>query len=129
MSERRKILYVEDDADLLRLTRRILERRGCAVTTAATLAEAREQLAGAPPDIILLDNNLPDGRGIDFLRELRQTSKVPVIMVTSSVGAAQIEAVEAGCDDYVKKPCDMNDLTERIARLLSHGSRDAPDTG
>jgi DNA-binding response OmpR family regulator len=123
MSEQHKILYVEDNPDLLHLTREMLERRGYAVTTAATLAEAREQMAGAPPDIILLDNNLSDGMGIDFLRELRKTSKIPVIMVTSLSGAAQPEALEAGCDEYVRKPYDRNDLMERIAGLLS---RDVP---
>jgi two-component system KDP operon response regulator KdpE len=128
MCEQHKILYVEDNPDLLRLTREMLERRGYAVLTAATLAEAREQVALAPPDIILLDNNLPDGMGIDFLRELRKTSKIPVIMVTSLSGAAQMEALEAGCDDYVRKPYDRNDLMERIASLLAGGSdsRDAP---
>jgi DNA-binding response OmpR family regulator len=126
MSEQHKILYVEDNPDLLRLTREMLARRGYAVLTAATLTEAREQVAGAPPDIILLDNNLPDGTGIDFLRELRKTSKIPVIMVTSLTGAAQMEALEAGCDDYVRKPYDRNDLMERIKRLLAGDSRDAP---
>jgi DNA-binding response OmpR family regulator len=126
MSEQHKILYVEDNPDLLRLTREMLERRNYAVTTAATLAEAREQVALAPPDIILLDNNLPDGMGIDFLRELRKTSKIPVIMVTSLSGAAQMEALEAGCDDYVRKPYDRNDLMERIKSLLAGGNSDAP---
>jgi DNA-binding response OmpR family regulator len=129
MSEQHKILYVEDNPDLLHLTREMLERRGCTVTTAATLAEAREQVALAPPDIILLDNNLPDGRGIDFLRELRKTSKIPVIMVTSLTGAAQMEALEAGCNDYVRKPYDRNDLMERIKRLLAGDNSDAQDAG
>jgi DNA-binding response OmpR family regulator len=126
MSEQHKILYVEDNPDLLHLTRETLERRNYAVTTAATLAEAREQVALAPPDIILLDNNLPDGMGIDFLRELRKTSKIPVIMVTSLSGAAQMEALEAGCDEYVRKPYDRNDLMERIKSLLTSDNRDAP---
>jgi two-component system phosphate regulon response regulator OmpR len=128
MDEQPKILYIEDNAALSQMMGRLLGgKHGYSVTLAATLAAGRESLSGIPPDIILLDNNLPDGAGVDFLRELRQTSSVPVIMVTSLTEAETADAFEAGCNDYLRKPFIVDDLTERIEKILRHGNRDAPE--
>jgi DNA-binding response OmpR family regulator len=121
-----KILIVEDNEQASDFLQTLLKRRGYAVSAAATLAGARERLAD-PPDLITLDNDMPDGKGLDFLRELRKTSQVPVIMAT---GCSNIElkmaAFEAGCDDFIEKPYAFDTVIAGIERLLSRGSRDAP---
>ena len=113
-----EILLVEGNSDILWLTQKALTFRGHEVTTAATLAEGRERLSETSPDLVVLDNRMPDGNGIDFLRELRETSSVPVVMVTSLLWAIHKEAAEAGCDDFVEMPYTADDLTARIKKLL-----------
>ena len=76
-----------------------------------------------PPDLIFLDNELPDGNGIDFLMELRRISKVPVVMLTSGGRAAKIAAVEAGCDDFIDKPFDVDYVVKVIDKLLDYPDR------
>jgi DNA-binding response OmpR family regulator len=122
MNGRPAILIVEDNADILRQTSEILSRNGYAVTTAASLSEAREQLT-ARPDLILLDNHLPDGKGLDFLRELRQTAQTPVLLFTSgTVADTRADAMEAGCDGFISKPFIPKELVAGIERILSRVS-------
>jgi len=83
------------------------------------LDEARQSLATVPYDLVLLDLNLPDGRGLDVLRELRRGgSKVPVIILTAlDQIASRIEGLNSGADDYLVKPFDLSELSARVAAV------------
>jgi two-component system OmpR family response regulator len=83
------------------------------------LDEARQSLATVPYDLVLLDLNLPDGRGLDLLRELRRGgSKVPVIILTAlDQIASRIEGLNSGADDYLVKPFDLCELSARVTAV------------
>jgi two-component system OmpR family response regulator len=83
------------------------------------LDEARQSLATVPYDLVLLDLNLPDGRGLDLLRELRRGgSKVPVIILTAlDQIASRIEGLNSGADDYLVKPFDLSELSARVTAV------------
>jgi len=106
-----RILLVEDDDDLRVLASAGLVARGYTIDTARTLAEARECLALADYDVLLVDRGLPDGDGI----ALSSFAVVPIIF-TTALGTVRdrIEGLNAGADDYVVKPFDLDELGARI---------------
>jgi len=116
----RNILLVEDDEKILYANKIILERRGgYTVLLAENLAKARKLASQTPPDIILLDIMLPDGSGLDFLRELRRNSDVPVLLLTALDASKDVvDGLAAGGDDYLTKPYDNNVLLGRIDAVL-----------
>jgi len=119
------ILLIEDDADLSRGITYSLEKAGFGVRCAATLAEGRNQLHDETPDLIVLDVNLPDGDGIDFCRDVRMTSRVPIFMLTArDLEADELAGLEAGADDYVTKPFSLSVLRARIDNLLRRTDAD-----
>lgn len=112
------ILLVEDEEELLSLNTRRLLAEGYQVTGAKTLAQAREALE-TTPDLIVLDILMPDGSGLDFCRDLRASSHVPVIFLTNVTGKQQIVAgLRMGGDDYLEKPFDPAELLARMEALL-----------
>lgn len=113
------ILLVEDNEQILYGNERMLKRRGYHVTTALTLKEARERMNEAEPAAIVLDIMLPDGSGLDFMRELRQKSNIPVLLLTGLTTPEDIiRGLTEGGDDYLTKPYDFNVLLARIEALL-----------
>ncbi len=96
-----------------------LRNEGYDVDVAATAEAALAAAAARPPDALILDVLLPDGRGTDLCRELRQWSAAP-ILVLSAVGddAEKIAALDAGADDYVTKPFNVDELTARLRAAL-----------
>jgi DNA-binding response OmpR family regulator len=118
------ILVVEDEPQVAASLRDLLEREGYVVRLAGTIAEARRALAdgSAPLDGMLLDWRLPDGEGIDLLKELRKTSALPVLMVSARVEVIdRVLGLEIGADDYVTKPVEPRELLARLkARLRPH---------
>lgn len=121
------ILIVEDDAHVAASLRDLLEREGYAVRMAGSLGEARRALADTvfALDGVLLDWRLPDGEGIDLLKELRKTSDLPVLMVTARVEVIdRVLGLEVGADDYITKPVEPRELLARLkARLRPRQSR------
>ncbi len=113
------ILLIEDNEQISYGNKRMLERRGYDVMTALTLKDARQSLYEAEPSLIVLDIMLPDGNGLDFLRELRQTSQVPVMILTglNKVGDI-VNGLTEGGDDYLTKPYDFEVLLARIEALI-----------
>jgi DNA-binding response OmpR family regulator len=102
----------------------LLEDEGFAVKTVMTLREAREAVAIEMPRLIILDIHLPDGNGLDFLRELRKTSNVPVIALTNNKEEQDIVAgLASGCDDYIPKPYTFAVLLARMEALLRRVER------
>jgi DNA-binding response OmpR family regulator len=112
------ILVVEDDAPLAAAVRDLLAGEGYDVRIAGSLAEARRSLDGSI-DLVLLDWRLPDGEGIDLLKEWRKTNDVPVLMVTARVDVIdRVLGLEIGADDYVTKPFEPRELLARIKARL-----------
>jgi len=120
------VLVVDDEPQILRALQLKLNGAGYTVDTAATASEARIKASMRPPEAIILDVLLPDGRGTDVCRELRSWSDVP-ILVLSAVGEEQekIAALDAGADDYVTKPFSGDEL---LARLRAALRRTRPST-
>lgn len=116
------LLIVEDEPAIRSLLGLALADLSCRIQQSANLAEAREQLAHAPPDLILLDWMLPDGNGIELLRELRQHpahSGTAVLMLTArSAESDIIRGLEQGADDYLTKPFSLGELKARVKALL-----------
>jgi DNA-binding NtrC family response regulator len=115
-----RALFIDDDADFLEGVSEVAAQEGFAVTGARSIREAREHLAKDPPDLVLVDLALPDGSGIDLLRELKDTSSVDVIIVSgvATVDSA-IEALRLGALDYLTKPLDNH----RLKTVLAHVAR------
>ncbi|MFV0384691.1 response regulator [Paracoccus sp. (in: a-proteobacteria)] len=120
-----RLLIVEDAGEVAEALAVSFERKGDAVDCAATLAEARDSLAGPDYDLIVLDIELPDGDAMTLLRDLRaKGSTVPVIILTARAGVeARVLALDAGADDYITKPFDLREVQARARSVLrrSHG--------
>ena len=114
-----RTLLVEDDAVLGAAVRDQLSSDGHSVDWVTRLDAARDAMAGAAHDLVLLDLMLPDGRGIVFLKSLRVAGNVtPVIILTALDQVSdRIEGLKAGADDYLVKPFDLDELSARIGSV------------
>ena len=91
------------------------------MTSAGTVAEATRRIASDPPDIVLLDLGLPDGDGKDVIRQVRQWSDVPIVVLSARDREAEkIEALDLGGDDFVNKPFGVGELLARMRTALRH---------
>lgn len=125
--QRKHILCVEDDESLLFGVTFALQREGWMVTSTATLKGAASLLQSDSYDLLLLDNQLPDGRGIDFCREVRSYSSIPIIFLTASDEEVNIvHGLENGADDYITKPFRIQELISRIRAVLRRVGADKP---
>jgi two-component system response regulator RegX3 len=123
---KRTILVVEDERSIAEPLAEALRNEGFETEIAATAASALE-LAGNAPDLVLLDVMLPDGSGFDVCRELRQTSRVPIIMLTArGEEADRVVGLELGADDYVVKPFSAREVVARIRAVLRRADTPAP---
>jgi len=113
-----RLLIVEDDPLLGAHLADQLQARGYQSRLCATVSAARECLANEPVELVLLDILLPGGNGLDLLRELRQRSGVPVILI-SALGSEgdRIQGFRSGADDYLPKPFSLDELQVRIEAL------------
>src|SRR6056297_1908144 len=114
------VLIVDDEPDIRELLEITLSRMGLRTTSAANLAEARQLLAGDPPQLCLTDMRLPDGNGIELVRHIQQGfPQLPVAMITAhgSIDAA-IEALKTGAFDFISKPVDLEGLRRLVAQAL-----------
>ena len=114
-----RILVIEDDGVLGEAVREHVASLGYGVDWMKRLDDAREALASVTYELVLMDLNLPDGRGLDLLRELRRRgSTVPVIILTAQDQiASRIEGLNSGADDYLVKPFDLSELSARVAAV------------
>ncbi|HVF32793.1 MAG TPA: response regulator transcription factor [Acidimicrobiales bacterium] len=124
-----RLLVVDDDDQIRSLLRRVLAVEGYEVDLAATATAAARLLADAPPDLVLLDVNLPDDDGRDLLAKIRQTSDVPVVLLTGlGEEADRILGLKLGADDYVVKPFSPGELVARIQNILRRAGSPPRDT-
>ncbi len=130
MTRTQRILVVEDEPDLVRLLEFNLTQAGYEVQAVQRASDALKAAQADPPDLVLLDLNLPDGSGTDVCRVLKTTATtraVPVIMVTAR--GEEIDRVvgfEIGADDYVVKPFSVRELILRVKAILRRSESDVP---
>ena len=120
-----RVLVVDDEPQIVRGLRVILQNAGYRVEEATTKKEALDAVSVHPPDAIVLDLVLPDGSGVDVLTDVRRWSQVPVV-VLSAVGEEdqKVRALDAGADDYVTKPFGTEELLARMRAVLRRRSEE-----
>lgn len=121
MSNKTRVLIVDDEAAILRFLKPVLEANSYEVLATTTMADAIKRVASATPDIVLLDLGLPDGDGKDVIGKVREWSDVPIIVLSAREREAEkIEALDKGADDYVNKPFNVGELLARMRTALRH---------
>ena len=108
-------LLVEDERQIRRFVRTALEAEGFQIVEAETVRQGLLDAGTRKPDIVILDLGLPDGDGVDFIRDFRAWSSVPVIVLSARAEETdKIEALDAGADDYLTKPFGVGELLARV---------------
>ena len=121
MSQR--ILIIDDDERLCGMLEQYLSQSGYQVTSRHTASAALAEQRRAPPDAIILDLMLPDASGLDVCTQLRESTGVPIIMLTARGEATdRVVGLELGVDDYLPKPFDPRELLARLRTVLRRGS-------
>ena len=116
------VLIIEDEPQIRRFVRTALEAQQWQVFEAGSVKAGLVDAGTRRPNLIILDLGLPDGDGVDFLADLRNWSKVPVIVLSARVDEAdKIAALDAGADDYLTKPFSVGELTARVRAALRRG--------
>lgn len=124
-----KVLVIEDEKQIRRFVRAALEEEGCQVAEAETMAHGLIEAGSRKPDLLILDLGLPDGNGIDLIRDLRGWSDVPVLILSArSQENDKIDALDAGADDYLTKPFGTGELHARLQALLRRTNRMLPSS-
>lgn len=122
-NEKATILYVEDNPDNRMLVRRILLSEDYGLLEAQNAAQALEVLKDAHPDLILMDINMPDMDGYTLTSRIKTMpgfERIPIIALTANVMRGDKEkTLEAGCDGYIQKPLDIDQLLREVDRFLS----------
>jgi DNA-binding response OmpR family regulator len=115
----KRVLVIEDEPGIARLIRDYLDQAGFAVRVAGDGVTALQQASAESPDLVVLDLGLPGMDGLDVMRELRRSSRVPVIVVTARGDETdRIVGLEVGADDYVVKPFSPKELVARVRAVL-----------
>jgi two-component system cell cycle response regulator DivK len=124
-----RILYVEDNRDNRLLVRRVLMAEGFEVIEAASAQEGFELAEANPPDLILMDVNMPNLDGLKATGYIRQHAllrHIPVVALTANVMKGDREkALDAGCDGYIQKPIDVDRFPGEILRYIRQSGRSA----
>ncbi|MEG6510170.1 response regulator transcription factor [Methyloligella sp. 2.7D] len=118
------ILVIDDDSRIRDLLARYLVENGYRVSTAVDAETARATMRGLSFDLLILDVMMPKESGLDFARDLRTSSRVPILMLTARAETDQrIEGLEAGVDDYLTKPFEPRELLLRVGNILRRGEQ------
>jgi class 3 adenylate cyclase/CheY-like chemotaxis protein len=121
VSDKPKILAIDDTAENLRLVDALLAPQGYAVVAAASGVEALAMLEKERPDLLLIDIVMPEMNGYEVTKAIRANPAwrhLPIIMITATGGADLVRSLEAGADDFVSKPFDKNELLARVRSLI-----------
>lgn len=135
-SQKKKVLVVDDDLQLLRDVKGYMEKKGFEVAIAEDGVSAMALADTMSPDVVVLDITFPIGKsprrqmidGIEVLRRLRESSAVPVVMLSSTnISAVKVMALKIGADDYVAKPFDLDELGARVDAILRRSNDEHVD--
>ncbi len=114
-----RVIVVEDEPQIRRFVCDALRREGCAAIEAATARQGLDELVRGKADLVILDLGLPDMNGIDFIRDMRNWSAVPILILSArSAERDKIAALDTGADDYLCKPFGVGELLARVRALL-----------
>ena len=123
------IVVVEDENNIRRFIKLALESQGFQVFEADSLQRGLIEAGTRRPDLVVLDLGLPDGNGVDFIRDLRTWSEIPVIVLSArSAETDKVTALDSGADDYLTKPFGTAELLARVRAQLRRRSRGAAGT-
>jgi two-component system KDP operon response regulator KdpE len=123
-------VLVEDELQIRRFVRAALETENWRVFEAETVKQGLIEAGTRKPDVVILDLGLPDGDGVDFIRDLRTWSAVPVVVLSARVDETdKIAALDAGADDYLTKPFGVGELLARVRAVLRRKTGAAPKDG
>jgi len=118
------VIVVEDEPKIRRFIRMALEAEGCQVFEADSMQRGLIEAGTRAPDMVVLDLGLPDGDGVDFIRDLRAWSEIPIIVLSArSSEADKVAALDAGADDYLTKPFGAAELLARVRAHLRRRTR------
>lgn len=117
----KKMLLIEDDISLNKGICATLLANGIEIESAFSMEEGAEKFEKNTYDLIILDLNLPDGNGLDFLKEIRKSSEIPVIILTAKdLEIDEVLGFEMGANDYITKPFSLAILRARVNAQLNH---------
>ncbi|MDK2741400.1 MAG: response regulator [Nitrospira sp.] len=126
MSQQATILLIEDEPEIRRFLRTSLPAHGFRLHEAATGKDGLIETKARNPDLILLDLGLPDLDGTEMIRQLREWTQIPIIVLSArDQEQAKVAALDLGADDYITKPFGVNELLARMRAALRHASRTA----
>ena len=124
MSNKFKILVIEDDVNICNFVKTIMETNGYQVFDARTGSNGKLMFLSHLPDLIVLDLGLPDIDGVDFIKMVRETSNTPIIVLSARTGERdKIDALDLGANDYVTKPFSTGELLARVRAALRDSRR------
>jgi two-component system KDP operon response regulator KdpE len=124
------VIVIEDEPNLRRFVRMSLESEGCQVHEAETLQRGLIETGTRHPDLVLLDLGLPDGDGVNFIRDVRAWSELPIIVLSArSAESDKVGALDAGADDYLTKPFGAAELLARVRVHLRRHARSGSTVG
>lgn len=120
-----KILIVEDEKTLCRITKEELEKEGYSVETAESLFEAGNKMISSLYDCVLLDIMLPDGSGLDLLKQIKQDAHETGVIILSAKDSIEdkVNGLDLGADDYLPKPYHLAELSARIKSVIRRKNR------
>lgn len=123
-----QIVIVEDDGEIRRFVRMALESAGYRACEAETRSRGTIEAGTRKPDLLIVDLGLPDGNGVDLIRDVRAWSNVPILVLSARVDETdKVEALDGGADDYLTKPFGSRELLARVRAMLRRGAR-MPET-
>lgn len=130
MIQKLSVLVIEDEKSIGDFIGKTLTSHDYKVTTASTGKDGLAILTSSLPDIVLLDLGLPDMDGIDIIKQTREWSSLPIIVISARVQEREkVAALDAGADDYITKPFGTEELLARIRTALRHSNRLEASTG
>lgn len=118
--QQKKIFIVEDEGDMCLLLNIMLQEKAITLDHAKTIAAAQKYLENEQPSIVILDNKLPDGRGVDFVSYIKKNyPSIKIVMISGSATDAKAAALKNGADVFIEKPFTKEQLYNSVKQLLN----------
>lgn len=124
LDNKRKILVVDDEPQITRVLKTTLSAQGYAIRTASDGRQGLQEVKSWSPDLVITDLRMPNMDGLDLCRSIRAEFHIPIIVLSvKGEEATKVEALDAGADDYVTKPFNVNELLARVRAALRRAAR------